>query len=157
MCRVAGRHDELGLRAFHVRTPVRHDPVAGIRRVAFAAVPHNRVIWNARRDRNRVDRFHKAVVWSEGIHTIRDALELQIARVKGGGFNDGIAHAEERRRGFHKARSNPANPVTREVAATQWRGNEDYAPDFWAVSEDERLGQGSPWRQEKVTSVPEAC
>ena len=89
MCRVAGWHDELGLRAFHVRTPVRHDTVAGIWCVAFAAVPHNRVIWNARRDRNRVDRFHEAVVWSEGIHTIRDVLELQVVRV-----NDGIAHAE---------------------------------------------------------------
>jgi hypothetical protein len=86
MCGVAGRHDKLGLRAFHVRTPVRQHTVAGIWCVAFAAVPYNRVISDAGRDRDRVDRFHETVVWREGIHAIRNALELQVAEIKDANF-----------------------------------------------------------------------
>jgi len=35
--------------------------------------------------------------------------------------------------------------AAREIAAAQWRGNEDYPPDFRAVLEDERLGKDLPW------------
>ena len=94
VCGVTGGHDELGLRAIHVRTPVRHDTVAGVWCIAFASVPHDGVIGDAGCNRDRVDRFHEAVVWGERVHAIRHPFELQVARVKGGDFNDGIARAK---------------------------------------------------------------
>ncbi len=87
---VAGRDDEFGLRAVQVRAPIRHDAVAGIRSVASAAVAHDGVIRDAGRDRDGVDRFHEAVVRRERIHAVRDAFELQVARVEGGDFQDGL-------------------------------------------------------------------
>ena len=83
---VGGRHDELGLRALHMRTPVRHDTVAGVWCIALAAVSHNRVISNTGRDRDRVDRLHETIVWRQGIHAIRNAFELQVAEIKGANF-----------------------------------------------------------------------
>ena len=72
----------------------RHDTVAGVWRIAFASVPRDGVIGDAGCNRDRVDRFHEAVVWREGVHAIGDAFELQVARLKGGDFNDGIARAK---------------------------------------------------------------
>jgi hypothetical protein len=66
-----------------------------------------------------VDRFHEAVVWGKGVHAIGDAFELQVARLKGGHFKDGITRAEERRRCSYKARPDPANPVASEITAAQ--------------------------------------
>jgi hypothetical protein len=40
--------------------------------------------------------------------------------------------------------TNPAKPVTRELAAAKGRGNENDAPDLRAVLEDERFGKELP-------------
>ena len=86
VCGMRGRHDQLRLRAIHMRTPVRHDAIAGVRSVASAAVPHDGVIRDAGRDWDCVDRFHEPVVGREGIHAIGDPFELEVARLESGEF-----------------------------------------------------------------------
>jgi hypothetical protein len=56
--------------------------------------PHDGVIRDTGRDRDRIDRFDEAVVGRERIHAIGDAFELQVARIKGTGFKDFVARAE---------------------------------------------------------------
>src|SRR5208282_748029 len=97
VCGMRGRHDQLRLRAIHMRTPIRHDAVAGVRSVASAPVPHDGVIRDAGRDWDRVDRFHEAIVGREGIHAIRDPFELEVARLESDEFKCRVAHAEQRR------------------------------------------------------------
>src|SRR5271156_6372289 len=122
-----------------MRTPVWHDTVAGIWCVASAAITHDRVIGDTGRDRDRVDRFHEAVVWREGIHAIGDPFELKVARVKSGYFKGGSARAEQRRGSSYEARSDPAEPVACEIAAAQWRRYEDHTADFRAMPKDEGI------------------
>jgi hypothetical protein len=86
-----------GGRSVHVRTPVRHDSIGGIRSVTSAPVAHNGVIRDAGRDRDRVDRDHKAVGRREGVHA-GYAPELQLARSKDGNLNHVPARLTERDR-----------------------------------------------------------
>src|SRR5215472_6481859 len=98
MCAMTRGDDKLGLGPVHVRTPVRHDSIGGIRSVAFAPVAHNGVIRDTGRDRDRVDRYHEAVGRREGIHAVGYSFELQLARSKGGNPEYVSASFEERDR-----------------------------------------------------------
>ena len=91
-------NDQLRLSALHVRTPVRHDTVGGLRSVASAPVTNDRVIWDTRRDRNLVDRYHEAVCRRKGIHAVGYAFELQLPRSEGNDFKHLPAGLEERDR-----------------------------------------------------------
>ena len=98
MCAVTRGNDKLGVRAVHVRTPVRHDTIGGIRSVASAPVAHDRVIRDAGRDRDRVDRYHEAVCRREGIHAVGYAFQPELARPKGSYLNCVPARLQERDR-----------------------------------------------------------
>ena len=93
--RVTRGNDNLGFSALHVRTPVGHDTVGGIGSVASAPVTHDRVIRDAGRDRDLVDRYHEAVCRREGIHAVGDTSEFQLPRSKGGYFKHVPAGVEE--------------------------------------------------------------
>ena len=82
---VRGWHDEFALRSVEMAAPVGHDAVGahGFRVVlvpAFATVAHDRVIRDAGCDRQLVDREHKAVVWREGVHAIRDVKGTYVSK-----------------------------------------------------------------------------
>ena len=86
---------QLGLCAVHMRAPIRHDAVAGIRSIPSASVAHDGVIRDARRDRDGVDRLHETIVGREGVNAIRDAFELQVAGMKGRDLQSVVARAQE--------------------------------------------------------------
>ena len=98
MCAVTRGDDKFGFSARHVRTPVRHDAIGGIRSVAFAPVAHDGVIWNTGRDRDSVDRYHEAVCRREGIHAVGYSSEFQLARSKSRNLKFLPARLEERDR-----------------------------------------------------------
>jgi hypothetical protein len=98
MCGVTRGNDKLGLSAIHVRTPVGHDTIGGIRRVALAPVAHYRVIRDAARHRDRIDRYNEAVCRREGIHAIGYAFQSQLARPKGSNLNYLPARLQKRDR-----------------------------------------------------------
>ena len=98
VCRVTRGNDQLGLGALHVRTPVGHDTVGGIGSVASAPIAHDRVIRDAGRNRDLVDRYHEAICRREGIHAVGDTSEFQLPRSKGGNPKNVPAGIEERDR-----------------------------------------------------------
>ena len=98
MCAMTGGNDKLGFSARHVRTPVGHDAIGGIRSVAFAPVAHDGVIWDAGRNRDSIDCYHEAVCRREGIHTVGYSFEFQLARSKSRNLECVPARLEERDR-----------------------------------------------------------
>ena len=85
-----------GGRSVHVRTPVRHDSIGGMRSVAFASVAHDGVIRDTGGDRDRVNRYNEAVCRRERIHAVGYSFELELARSKGRNPNYVPARLEKR-------------------------------------------------------------
>lgn len=95
--------------------------VAGIRRVAFATVAHDGVIRNSGRDRDGVDRLHKATVRRVRLHAVRDAFEIQFAGPVSDNLAKLVPRFKESNRCSNQTGSDAPDPTAGLVAATQRR------------------------------------
>ena len=67
---VVARRNELGIRAVHMGAPIRHEAVAGVRRVAPAAVADDGVVRDGWRDREGIDCFAEPAFRGQRVHAV---------------------------------------------------------------------------------------
>ena len=95
MCAVPGWNDALGLGTRHVRTPIRHDTIAGFRPVPFSSVAADDVIRNAGGDRDSINRFHESVVRFKRVHAVGDTSDSHVFGQRVCGFGGIVARLVE--------------------------------------------------------------
>src|SRR5258708_36689515 len=99
-----------------MRAPIRNDAIGTVRRVAPAAVSHDRVIWNAGGDGKFVYREHKPVVRLERVDTIRHAFERRCGGIVDQKRFHFLVNRGEELRSSDEIRTNPSNPAVPELA-----------------------------------------
>src|SRR6266545_7184845 len=106
-----------------MRAPVWNYTVGAVRCVAPAAVSHDRMIRNTRRNRQLVDRLHEPIVGFERIDAVWHSVERSGRRIGDQERFGCSVDGGKESRSSDESSADPANPVRGQFAAAMRRRN----------------------------------